>query len=462
MSISNSHQLNMRKHHLYFLVLMLFTLFFLPGCLEDDDIDIQPVYEGKIDSLSCDETIPNGVLVAGFPPNNVRLEVLYFGGNGGLHLGDTAHSTGVVGLKAILEEGAFERGAGSLVYNIIGTPSADGVAYFSVEIGGQTCTLSQSVLSNTGTISSLSCDEPMINGVLTELTPARSIICQVNYLGGNAEGHNGDTAVSIGVEGLTASLSPGVFADGAGSVNYSITGTPDGIGLAEFVLDIGGVSCSLVLQVYGRQPTYPPRAVHCSGVPTLVFDVTNPLTGKTWMDRNLGALRAAISITDPLAYGDLYQWGRGPDGHQCRSSPLTPALSDTDQPGHNMFITSRSGQNMDWRVPRNDNLWQGVNGINNPCPNGYRIPTSAELNAERSTWTSFDIFGAFNSPLLLTLAGGQGSSNGWFYGVGVYGGYWSSSVSSTTNVRALGIAGEHAEMASANRAAGNSVRCIKD
>ncbi len=41
----------------------------------------------------------------------------------------------------------------------------------------------------------------------------------------------------------------------------------------------------------------------------------------------------------------------------------------------------------DWRSPQNDNLWQGVNGINNPCPSGYRLPTEAELEAERLSWS---------------------------------------------------------------------------
>lgn len=53
---------------------------------------------------------------------------------------------------------------------------------------------------------------------------------------------------------------------------------------------------------------------------TQVVDVINPTTGHTWMDRNLGASRAATSSTDTEAYGDLYQWGRAADGHQKRTS----------------------------------------------------------------------------------------------------------------------------------------------
>ena len=45
--------------------------------------------------------------------------------------------------------------------------------------------------------------------------------------------------------------------------------------------------------------------------------VENPLTGRTWIDRNLGASQVATSPTDTAAYGDLYQWGT-----QCRRPPI--------------------------------------------------------------------------------------------------------------------------------------------
>ncbi|MFT7002526.1 MAG: hypothetical protein ACJAVW_003569 [Spirosomataceae bacterium] len=53
-------------------------------------------------------------------------------------------------------------------------------------------------------------------------------------------------------------------------------------------------------------------------------NVTNPTTGKIWMDRNLGATRVATSSTDAYAYGDLYQWGRATDGHTLRTSVAKP------------------------------------------------------------------------------------------------------------------------------------------
>jgi hypothetical protein len=127
------------------------------------------------------------------------------------------------------------------------------------------------------------------------------------------------------------------------------------------------------------------------------------------MDRNLGASRAATSSTDTQAYGDLYQWGRAADGHQKRNSATTSSLSSSDTPGHGNFILAPNSP-YDWRSPQNTNLWQGVNGVNNPCPSGYRLPTEAELNAERLSWGSNNAAGAFASPLKLPVAGGRNST----------------------------------------------------
>jgi hypothetical protein len=204
---------------------------------------------------------------------------------------------------------------------------------------------------------------------------------------------------------------------------------------------------------------WPIGTVHC-GDQTVVVDVTNPTTGKTWMDRNLGASQVATSSTDANSYGDLYQWGRGADGHQCRNSTTTATLSTTDQPENGNFITINSG-NYDWRSPQNDNLWQGVNGVNNPCPSGYRLPSYAELEAERLSWSSNNAAGAFASPLKLPAAGGRVRTSGSLLGVGSSGYYWSSAVSGTF-ARGLGFASSVAVMNTFARANGNSVRCLKD
>jgi hypothetical protein len=203
-----------------------------------------------------------------------------------------------------------------------------------------------------------------------------------------------------------------------------------------------------------------------SGVPTWrtpvgPTDVLNSITGKVWMDRNLGASQVATSSTDADAYGDLYQWGRLTDGHQIITSGTTSTTSDTDLPGHADFILSPGGS-LDWRSSPNDNLWQGVNGVNNPCPTGYRIPTETELIAERDSWESNNATGAFSSPLKLPAAGYR--NNNGIYEVGTHGGYWSSTVSAEYVDQSvyLYFVSSDANSVVYSRAGGKSVRCIKD
>ena len=177
--------------------------------------------------------------------------------------------------------------------------------------------------------------------------------------------------------------------------------------------------------------TYDEGTVHCDpNNPTEVVNVINPITGKTWMDRNLGASHVATSSTDAAAYSDLYQWGRFADGHQCRDSQITTTLSSTDQPTHGDFILAPNTP-YDWRSPQNDNLWQGENGVNNPCPSGYRLPTVSEIDAERLSWSSNNAAGAFASPLKLPMVGFRDYANNSIGGSGTSGYYWSSTVNNT-------------------------------
>jgi uncharacterized protein (TIGR02145 family) len=188
--------------------------------------------------------------------------------------------------------------------------------------------------------------------------------------------------------------------------------------------------------------------------------------GVVWMDRNLGATQVATSSTDADSYGDLYQWGRAADGHQIRTSASTSTLSSINQPAHGNFIIAPSSP-FDWRSPQNIDLWQGVNGVNNPCPSGYRLPTEAQWNDERLSWvqapinSTNDADGAFASPLKLPVAGYRINSNGSLSSVGSWGLYWSSTVSSDQSIR-LTFDSSLANMMSNVRADGYSVRCLKN
>jgi hypothetical protein len=406
---------------------------------------------GTITNLNCGTATNTGTLTAGAASIGVSSSVPYTGGNGGTHNGQTVTSTGVTGLTATLAVGIFTVGAGSLSYTISGTPSAGGTASFALNIGGKTCVLTRTVNLPIGIISTLSCGTATNIGTLTAGTAASGVSFSVPYTGGNGGMHNGQSVASTGVTGLTATLVAGIFSTGAGSLIFDITGTPSGGGSASFALNIGGQACTLTVTVYYA---YPAGSIFCNGTPTIVIELTNPVTGKTWMDRNLGATQSSAFSA---GYGDLYQWGRRADGHQCRTSPTTTNLSSVDQPVHGNFILGGGSGNNDWRTPQNPNLWQGANGINNPCPIGFRIPTSIELLDESATWSSFSWANTIRFP----NAGQRFSTNGVLNSVGSERYYWSSTVSTQAPHTSNYLTGLPS-IAFSTRSNGYSVRCIKN
>jgi uncharacterized protein (TIGR02145 family) len=201
-------------------------------------------------------------------------------------------------------------------------------------------------------------------------------------------------------------------------------------------------------------------AIYCLGFSLMAqtsVPVVTSKTGRVWMDRNLGASQVATNPTDPLSFGDLYQWGRGTDGHQLRTSTTLGEESEKDQPGHAFFIQGFQ----DWRNPLNDGLWQGASGINNPCPVGFRIPTALEWDAEMATWDgSKNAESAFLSPLKLPSAGYRLFTDVTIRSIGS-GLYWTSTVSGA--LATFFYINETSSSLTINgRARGYSVRCIKD
>ena len=273
--------------------------------------------------------------------------------------------------------------------------------------------------------------------------------------GGNISADGGAAITSRGVVWGT-STNPGTDLS---------TKTSDGTGTGSFQSSITGLkeNTKYYLRAYAINSTWIGygNEVSFTTAPAFTFNTVIGANGRIWMDRNLGAAQVAKSSTDANAYGDLYQWGRGADGHQSRTSGTTSTLSNTDLPGHANFIIAPNSP-YDWRSQHNNNLWQGVNGINNPCPSGYRLPTEAEWNAERLSWVSQNAEGALASPLKLPMAGGRTNARGELYNVGFYGHYWSSTGLDKHSFKLSFSSAYITSLTYFFRTFGFSCRCIKD
>lgn len=98
--------------------------------------------------------------------------------------------------------------------------------------------------------------------------------------------------------------------------------------------------CMIQVKASVDDYTFPEGTIPCKSAceTTEINEILNPITNRIWMDRNIGAARVAESTSDELAYGDLYQWGRFSDGHQCRNSSTTSLRSNSPTPWHGEFI----------------------------------------------------------------------------------------------------------------------------
>ena len=204
--------------------------------------------------------------------------------------------------------------------------------------------------------------------------------------------------------------------------------------------------------------------------------------GVIWAPVNCG-----YHATD-FKWGKLYQWGRK-YGQGYNGDATVPTIEEggisaiigQDKSNSNVFFTSTSEFNYDWLYPQDNKLWNSGSESNpikteyDPCPDGWRVPTYAELdelNNSYSVWTTDE----------------NGQSGYWFSGPNSYtatvpqvffpaagiryfdygdanfrgdcGRYWSSR--SDYGAYVLYFGSDYLYMDSLDRANGCSVRCVKD
>ena len=187
-------------------------------------------------------------------------------------------------------------------------------------------------------------------------------------------------------------------------------------------------------------------------------------------------------------YGKLYQWGRkygqGYDG----SDAIAPVIAEggvtlaegQDPDNANTYF---KGAGNDWLGESDDKLWNSgtedapIKTENDPCPDGWRVPTYNELKSiqsRKSSWTTNDEgqngywFTDSNDPsqTFFMPAAGLISGASWKAGKpddrGSDGYYWSSKPYNNGAANMQSISKYSVSGSSSYRCYGYSVRCVKE
>ena len=294
------------------------------------------------------------------------------------------------------------------------------------------------------------------------------------------------TVIKTGTYNITTTTANGVTFFGSGTfvalgnqtIQLSATGTPTAKGNNTFILNTGP-SCGCV-----RYTTLTGVYANVNG--TLTDFGTHNLGADTSKDPKTYVVGNADGSGGTLGY--LYQWGRKNDGHQLRNSPTQNGPVHVSTPAPEPKFINSGGN---WHTTPDDvALWSGdiTGGPNNPCPTGFRVPTTTQWGgiykgstsngfantATQNTW-SWTGRGYLVGPLLyLPATGYRHQYDGSLQDVGnpndtvlTWGNYWSCNFPLANKWKAFKLSWSDSGFlrfqetnSTSAKSTGHSVRCI--
>jgi uncharacterized protein (TIGR02145 family) len=321
-----------------------------------------------------------------------------------------------------------------------------------------------------GIISSLECSSANHIGTLTEGTVSNGVISQVPYSGGNGGAYLEQTINSTGVTGLTATLLGGTLSNGTGILTYTITGTPDSAGAANFNLTFNSINCTMS------------RTIDPSGIVGIATcgatGVHNSsLTYNNMTDQDGNNYKTIVIGTQEWMAENLKV-------SHYRNGDLIPIITNnaTWQNLSNGASSWYSNDSTTYNCPYGKLYnWYAAVDTRKICPLGWHIPTDVEWailteylggnqvaggklkNAGSQYFISPNI-SADNGSGFSGLPGGYKTDNGTFGNIG-FAGYWWSSVqidNLSAWCRAISNSISEAGGGSGEKKRGKSIRCLKD
>ena len=316
--------------------------------------------------------------------------------------------------------------------------------------------------SNDVSISSFDCSGVKITGTLKKGEVASGVSATLTYTGGNAKTYITKSYTSTGVTGLTASLLAGTLANGEGSLQFLISGTPTTSGFASFSIVFGGKTCAIKLSVSDNiQKPISGYGPNISDVDGNTYK-TVYIGTQTWMAENLKTAKYNDGTTIPNIT-DNTQW----------SNLTTGAWAYYNNDAAN---NAKYGKLYNWYA-----VSPTTNGNKNVCPTGWHVPTDAEWMVLTDCLGGASIAGgkmkefvssnwnnpntnATNTSLFSALPGGLRYNYGNYSEIGYKGNWWSCTEFNTDGAwyRYLSYGNGDAFRDYYYKTYGNSVRCLKD